>query len=151
MNEEERLVFNARIEEKWANERKKWRSQLVPLYDGLSKDPTHLADIQSLMLKYRHDLTEEISMLLGDIAKQSKYLKEKKKERMENYMSGGSQVRFKTKGEMDIAISGDIALAEQTVELLDIHMEFLRECRISMDKLGYSVTNRLEIFKLITQ
>jgi hypothetical protein len=125
------------------SERKIWEDKLKPLFEKVRGNAYTLIILQSDFLTIRQDVLEEINVSLTELAKYNIQLKKKSAERMKHW-AHGSGLKYTAK-EYITLIEGDMTdlLAEK--ELLESHVEFLRDCKVNCDQIGYSIKNRVEL------
>ena len=84
-------------------------------------------------------LQDDISKHTSQLTKAYVSYKNAFGDRMEYYMTGfGVKTSSSEKVKM---VDRDLAEAKRRVELLETHIEFLKECRYSCDQVGYSIKN----------
>ena len=122
------------------DQREVWSNTLTPLYKKLStREPKIIMDAQSECLAIRSRLQDDISKHTSQLTKAYVSYKNAFGDRMEYYMTGfGVKTSSSEKVKM---VDRDLAEAKRRVELLETHIEFLKECRYSCDQVGYSIKN----------
>src|SRR6266403_488799 len=97
--------------------------------------------IQDFLDQQRQKLTEEITNYLSKISKDKTKLNKCLADRTEYYMHGfGMKTTDRQQREM---INRDLAQTQRSMEMLELHVEFLRETRVACDNIGYAVKNKL--------
>jgi hypothetical protein len=131
---------NKKLEDYFEIERKKWQDMLDPLYAILStKDPRSAVELQADTLSLRQKLQEDITIYMNRLAREMSKFRKSKADRFEYYMTGYG---IKTaSSEKTVMVERDLAEKKRNVELLESHIEFLRECRYNCDQIQYSVKN----------
>ena len=132
--------INDKAEDLFSRERDKWSELLSPLYARLGhRDPTDYILIQSESLSAREQLQQSIAKHSNNLSKAQVTYKNAYGERMEFYMHGFG-IKVNT-GEKTKLVDRDLAEAKRRSELLEVHIDFLRECRYSCDQIAYAVKN----------
>ncbi|SRR6266403_1965584 len=136
------LGANDKIQDFLDQQRQKWSNEIHPLFDALrSSDAKMFLDIQANSLSLRQKLTEEITNYLSKISKDKTKLNKCLADRTEYYMHGfGMKTTDRQQREM---INRDLAQTQRSMEMLELHVEFLRETRVACDNIGYAVKNKL--------
>jgi hypothetical protein len=135
---------NDKAEELFKNEREKWSKLLTPLYGRLgTKNVRDIVSIQSDCLSIREQIQQSISYHSNQLSKARVALRNATGDRFEFYYHGfGMKTNTSEKTKM---VDRDLAEAERRNELLEVHIDFLRECRVSCDQIGYAVKNLVSI------
>ena len=140
--------LNDKLDDYLANQRKEWGEKMSPLYEQLNSNPELLIDVQATALSYRQVVCDEINMFLSKLSKETPKLKQAKAERFIFYSTGYGLKT--TAGEKSMLFDAELAQYERHVGLLQIHIDFLRECRSNCDNIGYAIKNRLSLFAYLT-
>lgn len=130
---------NEKLEKKIFDLRKFWDQRLQELFPML-KNVQQLTELEVLYLSYRHQVSDAILATLSKISKLSqalKLLKSKLKKRM-NSQKKYALVKNK-KEEIDVKIVG----LEHRITLLKDFVEYCRSIVQTIDKLSFSVKNRI--------
>ena len=140
--------INDKAEDIFKRERDKWSNLLSPLYSKLSnKDKKDIVELQSESLAIREQLQQSISYHSSQLSKANVTYKNAFGDRLEFYMTGfGIKTASSEKTKM---VDRDLAEAKRRTELLEVHIDFLRECRYSCDQIGYAIKNLTEIYKYL--
>lgn len=142
-------IKNDKAEVIFTKEREKWSELLRPLYARLGRrDAVDYVLIQSECLSIREQLQQSIAFHQTQLSKAHVTYKNAFGERMEFYMHGFG-IKVNT-GEKTKLVDRDLAEAKRRSELLEVHIDFLRECRYSCDQVGYAVKNFTELMKYIS-
>jgi uncharacterized protein YicC (UPF0701 family) len=139
---------NDKAEELFKQEREKWSKLLSPLYTRMgTKSVRDIVSIQSDTMSIREQIQQSLSYHSNQLSKARVALRNATGDRFEFYYHGfGMKTNTSDKVKM---VDRDLAEAERRNELLEVHIEFLRECRISCDQIGYAVKNLVEILKYL--
>jgi hypothetical protein len=131
---------NNKAEDLFSNEREKWSVLLNPIYVKIGqRNPSDYVVVDSERLSIRAQLQESISYHSNQLSKAMVSYKNAYGERMEFYMHGFG-IKVNT-GEKTKLVDRDLAEAKRRCELLEVHIEFLRECRVSCDQIGFALKN----------
>lgn len=133
---------NEKVQDLLETHRQKWSGEIHPLFEALKTgDVKEFNDIQAKALSLRQRLTEEITNYLSKISKDRTKLNKCSADRTEYYMHGfGMKTTDRQQREM---IDRDLAQTKRSMEMLELHVEFLKETRLACDHIGYAVKNRL--------
>jgi len=115
-----------------------------------SRDLHRLAEVQVLLLSYRHQLTD---YAYGDLSKaiisiRTIYDKNKKNCLLDSKVN--FDFKLNTEKERFIVLDADLRIIEEMVEMFDSQMNFIKESIKVLDNLGFSIKSRLEMHKLIS-
>ncbi len=132
-----------KLNELFDKQQKKWAVNLNTLIDMLD-DIREIPKAQIYMLKYRHDITELISTYQVKNNQLQTEILNRKKARLEHYKSK-TQIALNSFGEYETVINGDISdiLSKQTA--IKIQIDYLQEVRQTIDKVGFSIKNRISL------
>lgn len=127
----------------YAQERSSWDVKLAPLYKKIKGNAAALIELQTEFLKLKQEILEDITISLTVLAECNIKLKKLSAERMLHW-AHGSGLKYTAK-EYITLIEGDLhdQLAEK--DLLESHIEFLRECKANCDQIGYAIKARVEL------
>lgn len=131
---------NNTAEQLFNNERVKWNNEMQILYTLLSsKNYSEFPNLQSKTLSTRQLLQESITGMMQKLAKANSSISKATGERIEYYAIGhGLRVSDGTRTKL---IDRDLSERKRYIELLETHIEYLRECRNGCDQIGYAVKN----------
>lgn len=143
---------NDKLEEFFVGKRNKWNEDINPLYDVLKIEFTasnskKIMEMQANALNYRQNINEQISFFLNKRSKEEVKLKKLKQDKFLFYATG---VGLKTNmGEKSILIEGHIGENERNIQLIDVHIEFLRACSKNLESLSYTIKNIIELMNYL--
>jgi len=139
---------NEKLELFFDEERVRWEKLLQPLYATLaSRDMKSTVVLQADVLSLRQKLQEDITMYMNRLAKEMSKFRKAKADRLEFYMHGFGIKTAST--ERTAMIDRDLSEKKRNVELLESHIEFLRESRYSCDQIQYAVKNLVGLMAYI--
>lgn len=135
--------LNAKTEEMLKAQRSMWVQRLEPLFITLKDGIEELYEMQATSLSYKHILSDEVNI---NTTKLSKAMSEQKRIRKDKLIAYTLkfQVKLNT-SEKNVCIDADVSEMERYIELLQMHIEFLRESSKTIDSLQYSVKNKISL------
>lgn len=138
--------LNQKYEEYLAKKRDEWNKKIQPLFGHLKQDPSLLVELQTNALSYRQIVTEELATFMVKLSREIINYKNAKADRFIFYATGfGLKTNLSEKG---ILIDSELAELQRNKELLETHLEFLRECKQMCDNINWAIKNRIEIYKI---
>jgi hypothetical protein len=144
---------NDKLEEFFNDKRLDWNKMIEPLFVILAADLTNSAnvkkilDTQSLSLTYRQQLNDQINLFLNKRSRESAKIKRIKQDKFIFYATGfGVKTNL---GEKGILIDGNLAENERCLELIESYISYLRDTIKSIDSLGYSIKNMIDLLNYL--
>lgn len=143
---------NDKLEEFFKNKREEWISKIEPLFDSLkieinSTTSRVIMDTQAITLTYRQNLNEQISLYLDKRSKQDVKLKRIKQDKFIWYATSfGVKTNM---GEKTLLIEAHVAEEQRNIELIENHIEFLRQCNKNLESFQFSIKNIIELFNYL--
>ena len=144
---------NDRMEEFLSNQREELEKNIEPLFKVLSikfNDRESLGsvmDTQAVSLVHRQSISEKITFFLNRRSKESIKLKKLKQDKFIFYATGfGIKTNL---SEKNILIDAHLAENERTLELIESHIEHLRDTVKNLESLAYSIKNMIELMNYI--
>ena len=143
---------NDRMEEFFNGKREEWNKNITPLYEVLKMDfnatnSKKIMEIQAIALSFRQILNEQISFFLNKRSKEDTTLKRLRQEKFVHYATGfGLKTNL---GEKSILIDGHIAENERSIQLIDVHVEYLRSSGKSLSDLQYTIKNIISLYEYL--
>jgi len=143
---------NDKLEDFFASKREAWNKNMDPLYISLRENFTidnsqKIIEIQSLALSYRQVINEEISLFLNKRTKEEVKMKKLKQDKFVFYATGfGLKTNL---GEKALLIDAHIAENERNLQLIDVHVDFLRNSSKNLETLGYTIKNIIELMNYL--
>lgn len=140
--------LNIKVENFFDNERSKWNTELQELHDILhSNKHEDFIRLQSKCLSIRQMIQESITKYMNKLSKENAKYRKYNADRFEFYMTGFG---LKTgAGDKKILIDRDLTESKHNVELIESHIEYLRECRISCDQIQFAVKNAIALLNYL--
>ena len=132
------------LKEKLLSIRKDWSekiNELIQKIQTINKIP----EAQVLMLGYRHDLSDLIINMNLRIINLESSLVEKRKNLFIKYKTK-SQINLDKFVEMDTVMQGDLSTITKQKQMLEAQRNFYRDSRDTLDKMGFSIKNRIQLY-----
>jgi len=139
MTEEEKRV--SEIEEVLEKERVDFSSKISDVIKMINRIDS-ISEAQVLMLSYRHILVDKITKYRAAIYKKKANDQNFRKMRYEYYKTQHVRLDYR---EINTFIDSDMALRIRQTELLENHISWYTQCIDTLDKLGFSIKNRIQI------
>lgn len=145
---------NDKLEEFFNSKREDWKKTIDPLFESMKNNFTldnakKIIDIQSMALSFRQALSEEISFFLNKRSREEVKLKKLKQDKFVFYATGFG---LKTSlGEKSILIDAHTAESERNIQLIDVHIDFLRTSSKNLEALGFSIKNIVELMTYLSK
>jgi len=136
------------LEKQLDSEHKNWDSLMAKTAKLLKGDAKNLYIVDADITNYRQMTTSEIRTYALMIYKENKSLKPLVKARFEWY-STKYQISIKNSGDKMKLIESDVAEIQYRIDLLENHVEFLKDTGNNLKQMGYTVKNRLELLNLL--
>ncbi len=130
-------------------EKSVFNRDLEVLYTILkSKNYQEFMELQGKGLSLRQIIQDKIGFYMNQLSKHTAKYKVANAERIEYYQTGyGIKVSDGTRTKL---IDRDLSERGRTVEILQSHIEYLRECRNGCDQIGYAVKNLTALITYIS-
>jgi len=143
---------NDRMEEFFLNKRSEWSKNIDPIFEILKKDFNqvgyqNIIDAQATALSYRMIINEQISLFLNKRSKEEVKIKRLKQDKF-LYFAMGFGLKT-TLGEKTLLIDGHIGENDRAIQIIEIHIEFLRNCSKNLESFGYTVKNIIELMNYL--
>lgn len=131
---------NEKAKEFYENERIVWASELNPLYEKLKcREFSELTELQAINLSFRHRIQDSITHYLTRLSKEHVRFKQNFGDRMEFYAENYAN-KINTTEKVKL-VERDLNERKHAMELLEAHIEHLKELRTICDQIQYSVKN----------
>lgn len=140
---EKYFQLNDKTEELLKTQRSQWVHKIEPLLETMRDGIEELYEMQASALSYRHILGDEINFYTTKLSKVIAEQKRIRKDKLINYTIK-FQVKLNT-SEKNVCIDADTSEMERYVELLQMHIEFLRESIKTIDNLQFAVKNKIAL------
>ena len=150
--------YNDRMEEFLNNAREKWNKEIDDLTDIAklqynAENAQKIVDLQATAIAYRQNINEQISFYLQKRIKEKNKLKSAIHEKTVWYALGKSPLGLSklSTGQQSAIIDSHVGEVERSVELFEVHIEFLRSCVKNLSDIGYQVKNTIELYNLLSR
>lgn len=146
---------NEKMEDFFSQKREEIIKIVTPILDSLSLDPSKsenskkILESQSVALTIRMQLNDQINFFLNKRSKESIILKRLKQDKFVHYA-----VNFGIKtnmGEKTILIEGHLGEYERSSQLIESHIDFLRDTIKSLEGFSYSIKNMIELLGYLSR
>jgi len=151
---EQKREKNDKLEEYFSQKRESWNQKLDPLFGSIDfkffnkNNVESIIQTQALALSYRQIITEEISFFLNKRTKEDVQLKKLKQDKFLYYAIGfGLKTNM---GEKMTLIEAHVSEWDRNMNLLENHVEFLRQCNKNLESLGYTMKNITELLTYLS-
>jgi hypothetical protein len=124
------------------SERDDFSAKILELIKSIN-DISKIAEAQVLMLSYRHMMVDKITKYRVALYKKKTSDSNYRKLRYEYYKTQ-HDVRLDHR-EINQYIDSDMALRIRQTELLESQVNFFQQCVETLDKMGFSIKNRIQI------
>ncbi len=143
---------NDKLEDFFKQKREEWTLKSTPLFESIkiemnSSTYTKIVDTQSTSLSYRQMINEQISSFLNKRSKQEVKIKKLKQDKFIYYAIGFT---VKTNmGEKTLLIEAHVAEEQRNIQLIENHIEFLRQLNKNLESLQYTIKNIIDLFNYL--
>lgn len=144
---------NDKLEEYFKERREEWSKNLDPIFKVLQvdlKSPSNLRiviETQTNILTYKQLVNEQVAYFLNRISKEMTNVKKLRQEKFVYYATGYS---LKTNtGEKNILIDAHIAEWDRGIEIIQTHIDFLRDTGKTIESIAFSIKNMIELINYL--
>jgi hypothetical protein len=139
---------NQKIEDWLERQRDVYSNKIKPLLSTLGNmDLTATVQLQSDALNLRQEICDDMARFSSKYSEQKKAMRKAIGDRNEYYMTGfGLKTNNQDRVQM---MDRDLRENQRGLELLETHIEFLRDLRATVDNIGYSMKNRVAMLGYI--
>lgn len=124
-----------------------WKNTIGKLADKLNCSSKNVVSLQAETISIRQELSEQIKTMSYQLYKLMPKIKLFKKQRFEYY--AGAQSPYATNSsERTKLVEWDLATLDQKKDILDIHIDYLRESLKNMDNINYAIKNKISLYQL---
>lgn len=146
---------NNALEEFFTDKRLEWKERLEEIFENVNhqyfnaNDFKKVIDSQSMALSYRQVANEEIAMFLNKRSKSEATLKKLTQDKFIFYSTGfGLKTNL---GEKKMLIEAHIAENDRNMQLIEAHIDFLRETVKTLESYQYSIRNIISLMDFLGQ
>lgn len=136
------------LEQQLETEKQRWDHDINIVASQLKGDVKKLYEIDADVTSYRQILISETRKYSMIIHKENRTLKALVKSRFEWY-STKYQINIKSSGDKMKLIESDVADIQYKIDILDSHIDYLRNSSENLKQMGYVVKNRLELLNIL--
>jgi hypothetical protein len=143
---------NDKLEEFFNGKREEWTNNITPLFEVIKNNFTlessiKIMEVQSIALSYRQMINEQISFFLNKRSKEEVKIKKLKQDKFVFYATGfGLKTNL---GEKGLLIDAHIAENDRNIQLIENYVEFLRSSSKSLESLGYTIKNIIDLMNYL--
>ena len=146
MDAETKITSSNRVNEelyaRFKSEREEWTTRIREMSERL-KDIYKVAELQTDVYSYRQIAVEYCHTLLTHLSKVNHVFRSKKIERWEHYTRNYDLRMDKDPKELHILV--DIAEVNERKELLQNHLDYVRETIRTIDTISYGIKHRIQL------
>lgn len=132
------------LEKSVSEERDMWNNKILTEIKKI-KNIEQLPEVQAHMLSMRQQLTHEISVFRIQLQKIESTISLKKKKEL-NFLTTKSNVLYNSYNEKTIMINAKLLYETTQLSIINSHIDFLESSRNTLDKAGFSIKNRMELY-----
>ncbi len=121
-----------------------WNIQLEEVL-GTLHDINHITENQTLILSHRHRVIKDIRKIQLNINDIQSSLYLKNKETLDT-LKTKSNIAYNSYSEFDIAVKSKLKLIYEVLDLFKAHLEYLNDVKTTLDKMGFAIKNRIDLF-----
>ena len=143
LNEEEELD---KIEDMIREQRERWNKVIDNLSARLNEELKESIDLTAAANALRQKIMSEISTYTMKIIRLVYKLRIIKKAKFEYYATK-YQIKVNTT-EKNLLIDADTSTHQAKIDMMDNHINFLRECGKAVDHVIWGVKNKVEMYKI---
>jgi hypothetical protein len=143
---------NDKLEEFFNGKREEWTNNITPLFEVIKNNFTlessiKIMEVQSIALSYRQMINEQISFFLNKRSKEEVKIKKLKQDKFVFYATGfGLKTNL---GEKGLLIDAHIAENDRNIQLIENYVGFLRSSSKSLESLGYTIKNIIDLMNYL--
>lgn len=141
-------VVNDKLETFFEGKITKWNDEIAPLFETIRNEfnlnnAPKIIDVQSQALAYRQNIYSEINMMLSKRTSAAVDLKNIKQQKFLFYTD--SFVIKTNLSEKAILIDAHTTEIIRKIELIESYVEFLRSTSKTLESMGYTIKNIIEM------
>jgi threonine synthase len=144
---------NDKLEEYFKDKRETWNENINPLFSSLALDlnlvsnSKKLLEAQATALSFKQVLNEEVNYFLNKRSKEETKIKKLKQDKFIFYATGfGVKTNM---GEKTILIDGHLAENDRAIQMIEMHVDFLRSSGKNLETFGYGIKNMIELMNYL--
>ncbi len=144
---------NDKMEDFFNDKRKEWNDNVMPLFKVLSINLNNndasksILEAQSISLSFRQEINEQISVFLSKRSREDIKIKKIRQDKFIFYATGfGIKTNL---GEKTLLIDAHLAENERGIQLIENHIQFLRDTLKNLETFGFSIKNMIELLNYL--
>lgn len=144
---------NDKMEDFFNDKRKEWNDNVMPLFKVLSINLNNndasksILEAQSISLSFRQEINEQISVFLSKRSREDIKIKKIRQDKFIFYATGfGIKTNL---GEKILLIDAHLAENERGIQLIENHIQFLRDTLKNLETFGFSIKNMIELLNYL--
>ena len=144
---------NDKMEDFFNYKRKEWNDNVMPLFKVLSINLNNndasksILEAQSISLSFRQEINEQISVFLSKRSREDIKIKKIRQDKFIFYATGfGIKTNL---GEKTLLIDAHLAENERGIQLIENHIQFLRDTLKNLETFGFSIKNMIELLNYL--
>lgn len=146
---------NEKMEDFFLQKREELIKTITPILESIaldlskSENSKKILESQSIALTIRMQLNDQINFFLNKRSRESTIVKRLKQDKFVHYA-----VNFGIKtnmGEKIILIEGHLAEYERSTQLIEAHIDFLRDTIKNLEGFSYSIKNMIELLSYLSR
>jgi hypothetical protein len=126
----------------------KWINIIKNCSNGIRGNIQKIPEVESDIINYKQLADADIRKYSLMLYKDNSSLKPLKKKRFEFYMTS-YQIKLKNSSDIKGLVEADIAKIQYKLDVLEAHINFLRDTSSNLKTLSYSVKNRIELLNIL--
>jgi threonine synthase len=149
----EKKESNDRLEEFFKGKRDEWNKKVDDVFETIKSNNMNssefktIIDSQALALSYIQHLNDQSSFFLNKMSKATTNVKLSKQEKFIFYSTGfGMKTNL---GEKKILIDSHLCQEDRELELIETHIDFLRETVKNLQSFNFSVKNIVNLMEFL--
>lgn len=124
-----------------------WNKTIDELSKKLVCSAKDVVPLQAEVISMRQQLSEQIKAMSYQLFKLMPKIKAFKKQRFEYY--AGAQAPYATNAsERTKLVEWDLAIYDHKKDVLDVHIDFLRESLRDIDNINFAIKNKISLYQL---
>lgn len=140
--------YNNKVEELFFKERAEWEAMKREILHKIGDVDLAkiVGDLQVLNLAFRSQCTEKIAFYMNRLARDNVRMNRTLGDRREYYLTnfGLKTTDTQTKD----MLNRDLSELKRSMEMMETHIEYIRENIKFSDQIGYAIKNKVEVHKL---
>lgn len=138
------IPINDQLDYKLKLQRYEWANKMMEVIQKIDRVQT-IPEAQIYMLSYRHIMTDEIASIQSQISfmKERNYIT--KRLQYQKYDKLNKENGYNPFEEKKIHLDADLSEKTRRVEMLETQVNFFKDTVKTLDQLGFSIKNRIQL------